>query len=59
MWRRTVVSLVAVIIGIACISNDAFAFRGGVGRPGVGPGGVRHHHHPVARGAAVGATYGR
>jgi len=58
-----IVSIAAVVVvGLACISTNAFAFRGagvghrgvGAGRPGVGVGGV--HRHPVARGAAVGTT---
>jgi len=47
MRRRSVISLLAVFIGIVCISTistDAFARRGpgagGAGRPGVGAGGA-------------------
>lgn len=72
MSRRSVVSLAAVVLGIACLvtlSSDAFARPGrggggvggpgvGGGRPGVGVGrpGVGVVGRPVARGAAVGAA---
>jgi hypothetical protein len=60
MSRRIILSLAATaIIGIGCIatfSNDAFAYRGGVGRAGVYRGGVHRgavYRGGVYRGAAI------
>jgi hypothetical protein len=56
MSRRTIISLAASVIigiaGIATVSTDAYAYRGGgVARAGVYHGGV--HRGGVYRGAAV------
>jgi len=51
MSYRAVVCAVAVILGIACISTDALAHRGGVRAGGVHVGGV--HRGGAYRGADV------
>jgi len=51
MSYRAVVSTVAAILGIACISTDALAHRGGVRAGGVHVGGV--HRGGAYRGAYV------
>ena len=63
MSRRTFILLTASVvvgIGVATISTDAFAYRGGrvgVGRVGVHHGGV-HRGAAVRRGVAVGVGVG-
>ncbi len=53
MLYRTVISIAAAaILGIACVSTDALAYRGGVRVGGVRAGGV---HVGVYRGAYRGA----
>jgi hypothetical protein len=52
MSYRTVISIaVAAILGIACVSTDALAYRGGVRAGGVRVGGVH------AGGVRVGGAY--
>ena len=57
MSLQTVISIVAAaIFGIACISTDAFAFRGGARAGRVGAAGV---HAGVYHGGAYRGSYGR
>ena len=57
MSLRTIISLaLATTIGVACVSTDAFAYRGGVYRGGVHRGGV--YRGGVYRGAYVGRGVG-
>ena len=57
MSLQTVISLVAAaIFGIACISTDAFAFRGGARSGRVGAAGM---HAGVYHGGAYRGSYGR
>jgi len=58
MSYRTVISVAAAaILGIACVSTDAFAFRGGVRGGGVRVGGV--HRAGVYRGGVYRGAYAR
>jgi hypothetical protein len=57
MSLQTVISIVAAaIFGIACISTDAFAFRGGARSGRVGAAGM---HAGVYHGGAYRGSYGR
>jgi hypothetical protein len=54
MSYRTVVSMTAVVIlGLACVSTDALAYRGGFRGGGVRVGGI----HGVYRGGGYRAAY--
>ena len=58
MSYRTVISIAtAAILGIACVSTDALAYRGGVRAGGVRAGGV--HVGGVYRGGAYRGAYVR
>ena len=58
MSHRTVISIAAAaILGIACVSTDALAYRGGVRVGGVRAGGV--HVGGVYRGGAYRGAYVR
>jgi hypothetical protein len=58
MSYRTVISIAAAaILGIACVSTDALAYRGGVRVGGVRAGGV--HVGGVYRGGAYRGAYVR
>lgn len=61
MSYRTIAAIAAAaILGVACVSTDAMAYRGGYRGGGVRIGGVYrggvHHHHGayVRRGVGVG-----
>ena len=58
MSYRTVISIAAAaILGIACVSTDALAYRGGVRAGGIRAGGV--HVGGVYRGGAYRGAYVR
>ena len=61
MSLQTVISIVAAaIFGIACISTDAFAFRGGARSGRVGAAGMHAGMHAgVYHGGAYRGSYGR
>jgi hypothetical protein len=56
MSYRTIMSIAAAaILGIACVSTDALAYRGGGSRGGAGVGGF----HGAYRGGAYRGAYAR